>query len=87
MSKLLHVDKDVLKSDSGPKSYKSVNIPQRDDPNYPHVTKRCDACRPLGIFRCGEEEFLLCYDGAYPSDIICMKISSMSIFFRNGPFC
>ncbi|KAF8972796.1 Dbl homology domain-containing protein [Flammula alnicola] len=43
-------------------NYKSVNIPQRDDPNFPYITKRCDACRPLGIFRSGEDEFLLCYD-------------------------
>ncbi|KAF8159386.1 CNH domain-containing protein [Crassisporium funariophilum] len=42
--------------------YKSVTIPQRDDPNFPYLPKRCDSCRPLGMFRSSDEEFLLCYD-------------------------
>jgi len=42
--------------------YESVTIPQRDDVNFPYLPKRCDSCRPIGIFRSGEREFLLCYD-------------------------
>ena len=26
------------------------------------LTKRCRSCRPMGLFRSGKEEFLLCYD-------------------------
>lgn len=44
-------------------SFKSVTIPQRDDARFAHVARRCDACRPLGMFRSSENEFLLCYDG------------------------
>jgi len=39
-----------------------VMIPQKDDPRYPYLAKRCDSCRPLGMFRANESEFLLCYD-------------------------
>ncbi|KAF4610695.1 hypothetical protein D9613_007108 [Agrocybe pediades] len=42
--------------------YKSVTIPQRDDPKFPYLGKRCDSCRPKGMFRSKEDEFLLCYD-------------------------
>ncbi|CAK5273832.1 unnamed protein product [Mycena citricolor] len=41
--------------------FKSVTIPQRDDPKLAALAKRCDACRPLGMFRSNDEEFLLCY--------------------------
>jgi hypothetical protein len=43
--------------------FKSVTIPQRDDPRHKKLAKRCESCRPLGIFRPYENEFLLCYDG------------------------
>ncbi|QRV73994.1 Rho1 guanine nucleotide exchange factor 1 [Ceratobasidium sp. AG-Ba] len=42
--------------------FKSVTIPQRDDPRFANIARRCDACRPLGMFRSSENEFLLCYD-------------------------
>lgn len=44
-------------------SFKSVTIPQRDDAKLEKLVKRCEACRPLGMFRCTDDEFLLCYDG------------------------
>lgn len=44
-------------------SLKSVTIPQREDPRYAALSRRCDSCRPLGMFRSTDEEFLLCYDG------------------------
>lgn len=43
--------------------FKSVTIPQKDDPRLAALAKRCDACRPLGMFRTSENEFLLCYNG------------------------
>jgi hypothetical protein len=43
--------------------FKSVTIPQRDDPRLEKLAKRCDSCRPLGMFRSNADEFLLCYDG------------------------
>ncbi|KAL0567587.1 Rho guanine nucleotide exchange factor [Marasmius crinis-equi] len=42
--------------------FKSVTIPQRDDPRLAQLTKRCDSCRPMGMFRSADDEFLLCYD-------------------------
>ncbi|CAE6417885.1 unnamed protein product [Rhizoctonia solani] len=42
--------------------FKSVTIPQRDDARFANVARRCDSCRPLGMFRSSENEFLLCYD-------------------------
>ncbi|KAG8763381.1 hypothetical protein FRC11_004256 [Ceratobasidium sp. 423] len=42
--------------------FKSVTIPQRDDARFANVARRCDSCRPLGMFRSNENEFLLCYD-------------------------
>ncbi|KAI0286011.1 CNH domain-containing protein [Russula aff. rugulosa BPL654] len=45
-----------------PSSFKSVTIPQRDDPRHEKLVKRCDSCRPMGMFRSSENEFLLCYD-------------------------
>ncbi|KAH9479303.1 Rho1 guanine nucleotide exchange factor 1 [Psilocybe cubensis] len=44
------------------KDYKSVTIPQRDDPKHPYLAKRCDSCHPMGLFRSREDEFLLCYN-------------------------
>jgi hypothetical protein len=42
-------------------SFKSVTIPVCD--GYERLAKRCESCRPMGMFRV-ENEFLLCYDGA-----------------------
>uniref|UniRef100_A0A0W0F0H3 Putative Dbl-like domain-containing protein n=1 Tax=Moniliophthora roreri TaxID=221103 RepID=A0A0W0F0H3_MONRR len=39
----------------------SVTIPQTEDPRFAGLAKRCESCRPLGMFRATEEEFLLCY--------------------------
>ena len=44
-------------------SIKGVTIPQRNHPNHPYLAKRCESCRPLGMFRPSEDEFLLCYNG------------------------
>jgi len=44
-------------------SFKSVTIPARDDPHLAYLAKRCDACKPLGMYRSQENEFLLVYDG------------------------
>ncbi|KAE9397961.1 hypothetical protein BT96DRAFT_940494 [Gymnopus androsaceus JB14] len=43
--------------------FKSVTIPglQRDEPRSAYLAKRCESCRPLGMFKSGEDEFLLCY--------------------------
>lgn len=46
-------------------SFKSVTIPQRDDPRLEKLAKRCESCRPMGMFRTNQDEFLLCYDGEY----------------------
>jgi hypothetical protein len=43
--------------------FKSVTIPERDDPRLEKLWKRCDSCRPLGMFRSNADEFLLCYNG------------------------
>jgi len=42
-----------------------VIIPQRDDVNFAYLPKRCESCRPLGMFRsmANDNGFLLCYDG------------------------
>ncbi|KIK53944.1 hypothetical protein GYMLUDRAFT_49117 [Collybiopsis luxurians FD-317 M1] len=39
----------------------SVTIPQRDDPRHAPLAKRWEGCKPLGMFRSTDEEFLLCY--------------------------
>ena len=44
-------------------SCEGVAIPQRDDVNFPYLPKRCESCRPIGMFRSSEQEFLLCYEG------------------------
>ena len=46
-----------------PDSFKSVNIPHHDDPALKKLVKRFESCRPKGIFRSSNDEFLLCYDG------------------------
>lgn len=40
-----------------------MSIPQREDPRLEKLTKRCDSCQPIGMFRSNEDKFLLCYDG------------------------
>ncbi|KAJ3776382.1 CNH domain-containing protein [Lentinula raphanica] len=42
--------------------FKSVTIPQHDDPRLAYLAKRCESCRPIGMFKSGEDEFLLCYN-------------------------
>ncbi|KAF7317781.1 hypothetical protein MKEN_00865900 [Mycena kentingensis (nom. inval.)] len=42
--------------------FKSVTIPLRDDARLAPLSKRCDACRPIGMFRSDEDGFLLCYN-------------------------
>ncbi|KAG8961323.1 hypothetical protein FRC03_005538 [Tulasnella sp. 419] len=42
--------------------FKSVTIPQRDDPRLSSLARRCESCKPVGMFRSSENEFLLCYD-------------------------
>ncbi|KAF7371013.1 hypothetical protein MSAN_00735500 [Mycena sanguinolenta] len=39
--------------------FKSVTIPLR---RLAPLSKRCDACRPIGMFRTNEDRFLLCYN-------------------------
>ncbi|KAF8628723.1 hypothetical protein AX17_005945 [Amanita inopinata Kibby_2008] len=39
-----------------------VNIPLHDDARLSHMAKRCESCRPIGMFRSAENEFLLCYN-------------------------
>jgi len=41
--------------------FKSVTIPLRDEGRHEKLIKRCESCKPMGMFRI-EEEFLLCYD-------------------------
>ncbi|KAL1658879.1 CNH domain-containing protein [Schizophyllum commune] len=40
----------------------SVSIPARDDMRLANLTRRLDSCKPMGMFRCTDDEFLLCYD-------------------------
>ncbi|KAF8166590.1 Dbl-like domain-containing protein [Mycena galopus ATCC 62051] len=42
--------------------FKSVTIPTREDPRLATLAKRCESCRPMGMFRSTDEEFLLCYN-------------------------
>ncbi|KAJ7780269.1 CNH domain-containing protein [Mycena maculata] len=42
--------------------FKSVTIPLRDDARLAQLSKRCDACRPIGMFRSDGDGFLLCYN-------------------------
>lgn len=41
--------------------FKSVTIPQREDPRLLGMNKRLETAIPLGMFRSSESEFLLCY--------------------------
>ncbi|TCD64248.1 hypothetical protein EIP91_004317 [Steccherinum ochraceum] len=46
-------------------SPKLSNIPvitAREGPQFERLAKRCETCRPLGMFHVNEEEFLLCYN-------------------------
>jgi len=42
--------------------FKSVTIPRCEDARLQALAKRCESCRPMGMFRSSENEFLLCYD-------------------------
>ncbi|TFK39742.1 CNH domain-containing protein [Crucibulum laeve] len=42
--------------------FNSVTIPMREDPKLAQLAKRCESCRPMGMFRSADDEFLLCYD-------------------------
>lgn len=42
--------------------FKSVRIPSLDDPGFKALSKRIQSCKPLGMFRSSETEFLLCFD-------------------------
>ncbi|KAJ6607025.1 CNH domain-containing protein [Mycena sp. CBHHK59/15] len=42
--------------------FKSVTIPLLEDSKLAPLAKRCEACRPIGMFRSREDEFLLCYN-------------------------
>jgi len=42
--------------------FKSETIPRRDDPRLSHIVKRLESCKPQGMYRSSENEFLLCYD-------------------------
>ncbi|KAJ3805231.1 hypothetical protein F5876DRAFT_82008 [Lentinula aff. lateritia] len=46
----------------GRRRFKSVTIPQHDDPRLAYLAKRCESCRPIGMFKSAEDEFLLCYN-------------------------
>ncbi|KIY65698.1 Dbl domain-containing protein [Cylindrobasidium torrendii FP15055 ss-10] len=46
--------------------FKSVTIPRiPDEGKFAALSKRCDSCRPIGMFRSAEDEFLLCYDAEF----------------------
>jgi len=42
--------------------FKSVTIPQKEDPRLERLAKRTESCKPMGMFRSNKDEFLLCYD-------------------------
>ncbi|KZT25369.1 Dbl-like domain-containing protein [Neolentinus lepideus HHB14362 ss-1] len=42
--------------------FRSATVPQRDDPRMERLARRCESCKPIGMFRSNEDEFLLCYD-------------------------
>jgi len=41
---------------------KSVKIPNFDDPKHKDLAKQCRSSTPMGVFRTGRKEFLLCYN-------------------------
>ncbi|KAF7375790.1 hypothetical protein MSAN_00468700 [Mycena sanguinolenta] len=41
---------------------KRVRVPQAASTRQSKLAKRCDSCRPMGMFRATETEFLLCYN-------------------------
>ncbi|KII86069.1 hypothetical protein PLICRDRAFT_44527 [Plicaturopsis crispa FD-325 SS-3] len=42
--------------------FSSVSIPVPDDPRMTGLPKRCKPYRPIGMFRCSDNDFFLCYD-------------------------
>lgn len=65
-------------------SFNSITIPLLEDPRLP-LAKRCESCRPMGMFRSKEDEFLLCYDGEF-KDAPDNKIIN-NIYHRIWPLC
>lgn len=62
-------------------SFKSVTIPQRDDPRLEKLTKRLESCRPIGMFRSSRDEFLLIYDGQFDIPKLSEFYLTMSLEF------
>jgi RHO1 GDP-GTP exchange protein 1/2 len=67
-------------------SFKSVTIPQRDDQKYEKLAKRCESCRPMGMFRTSENEFLLCYDGELLTLILIQDVRELTFTVEFGLF-
>jgi hypothetical protein len=66
-------------------SFKSVTIPQRDDPRHEKLAKRCESSRPMGMFRSSENEFLLCYDGK--GTLAALSICRLTLSLRIWVVC
>ncbi|KAJ6568343.1 CNH domain-containing protein [Mycena vulgaris] len=43
--------------------FNSVTVPLRDDARLAPLSRRCDVCRPIGMFLLNDDRFLLCYNG------------------------
>ncbi|KAK7062540.1 Rho guanine nucleotide exchange factor [Paramarasmius palmivorus] len=44
------------------KSLQSIVFPQIKDPRLMNWALHCDSSQPIGLFKCNEEEYLLCYN-------------------------
>ena len=44
------------------------------------LAKRCESCRPMGMFRSNKDEFLLCYDGMF--SLGGLKVERANSFYR-----
>lgn len=64
-------------------SFKSVTIPQREDPRLAALTKRCESCKPMGMFRSSENEFLLCYDGQFTLGFAAFHFTRTNVHVRH----
>ncbi|TFK21787.1 signal transducer [Coprinopsis marcescibilis] len=42
--------------------FRTVTIPQKDNPSLGPAAKRVEACKPMAMYRSSEDEFLLCYN-------------------------
>lgn len=58
-----------------------MTIPQREDPRLEKLAKRCESCRPMGMFRSADDEFLLCYDGGH--DLITRSQFHLTYYSQN----